>query len=523
MSELNKPRQLSLPLDYFKMPTRVQRWKGRFGWALFGLTIGGLTLHWAMNREAHFGASPGPVSAPHQAWDDTCSACHDAFQVTSSHSWAPPGMKHTASQSCRTCHAGPMHHVNQTPHLNCASCHREHKGRDFSLVKMADSNCTQCHDDLHAHCTSEALPQYGNVSMFAKGKHPDFRSIKSDPGKIYFNHSLHMSPGMLEGAKFMLKNIPAEYRERYASLQKDNNPNAPVELTCRACHQMESADFKLSFWELSEIGPSALTPRSSGNHFLPIVYENQCKACHPLQVEDRMADKGAKVLTVPHRKQPVELDRWLSDYFTAQAVRGIAGFEEMKAPRPLPGKKSAIQLEPTLKKRIDDNVESARKSLYLEPLKKNCRLCHPLNEVKKSEAGEEPLFPFPTIPSAEIPQVWLKHARFDHMSHRALDCRACHGNAYPRLADGAVNKDVSHAQTSVMIPGLDNCVQCHAPKSTVTQDGHSQRIGGVRYDCVLCHTFHNGRETDQPLAGRGAEARGAGRPRIVEEVLKGER
>ena len=33
----------------------------------------------------------------------------------------------------------------------------------------------------------------------------------------------------------------------------------------------------------------------------------------------------------------------------------------------------------------------------------------------------------------EVPQVWLKHARFDHGPHtaRGIDCRDCHKDAYP--------------------------------------------------------------------------------------------
>jgi hypothetical protein len=48
-----------------------------------------------------------------------------------------------------------------------------------------------------------------------------------------------------------------------------------------------------------------------------------------------------------------------------------------------------------------------------------------------------------------------------------------------------------------MLPGIDNCVLCHAPSST----SGNQRLGGVRYGCTECHNYHR---LDHPLLGRGA-------------------
>src|SRR4051794_23343338 len=107
MSDLNKPKALVLPLDYFRRPSRIQLWKGRLGAGVLGACFVGMALSWALSRETHLGASPGKVSAPHQAWDAACSACHDPFQAISSHTWAPPGMGHTTDPKCQSCHQGP--------------------------------------------------------------------------------------------------------------------------------------------------------------------------------------------------------------------------------------------------------------------------------------------------------------------------------------------------------------------------------------------------------------------------------
>src|SRR5262245_53766959 len=250
MSEFNKPLALNLRLDYFRGAGRVQKWKGRLG--IFGVAVCvlGLALSWGMTEEPHFGASPGPVSSPHRAWDRACSACHESFTAISHHSWTPPGMKHASGATCKSCHAGPAHHAHQTPELNCAACHREHRGVDHSLLKIADADCTQCHKSLANHSRIDTTYEE-SVSRFVIGKHPDFRSVARDPGTVKFNHALHMTPGIalrgkggLAGKPFTLQQIPAadEQRKRYRAMQEQKDDDAPVELNCRSCHQLDARD-----------------------------------------------------------------------------------------------------------------------------------------------------------------------------------------------------------------------------------------------------------------------------------------
>lgn len=550
MSELNKPHILSLPLDYFKRPTRVGQVKTRLGWWALGLSLGGVILSGLFTREVHLGASPGHVSYVHNAWDQTCSACHEPFQVISSHSWAPPGMVHSSGQTCQTCHAGPAHHPGQTTPLNCASCHREHQGENHSLLKIGDADCTQCHRDLQSHYLPDkrpTTPRYADVTHFSASGHPPFRSIKQDTGKIRFNHAQHMSPGMpplplkkdgaaspeMEGAEsirgtFTLGQIPEEFRVRYSALQAEKGLDALVQLTCRTCHQLDSSDFALTPMQVLEIGPLAKTPRGIGAYFLPINYENQCQACHPLGVsetkfKERAGEEGIEEklsrVPVPHGRQPAEMEAWLTNYFIAQAAQGNLGFWEAKVSRPFPGKIPEKALTPDRKKLVDSNLERARKDLFLGGKNRNCTLCHTLERDKKLEKEEGVLSwkEFSILPGT-IPQIWYEHALFDHSKHRAVDCRECHAAAYGLKPDGAQNPGASRIQGDVMIPDLDNCVQCHAPSSTRTEAGVTRSLGGVRFDCVLCHQYHNG---DHPLAGRGAASRGASVPRNMADFLKG--
>ena len=43
----------------------------------------------------------------------------------------------------------------------CGGCHRDHQGRDFSLVHLADADCTSCHRDLKTHMNG--TPQFHNA------------------------------------------------------------------------------------------------------------------------------------------------------------------------------------------------------------------------------------------------------------------------------------------------------------------------------------------------------------------------
>ena len=63
------------------------------------------------------------------------------------------------------------------------------------------------------------------------------------------------------------------------------------------------------------------------------------------------------------------------------------------------------------------------------------------------------------------------------------------------------NQARASAELPANIPGIDNCRQCHAPASV---NANSEPRGGVRFDCVECHRYHNG---ERPLQGLGAAQR----------------
>jgi hypothetical protein len=525
--ETGKQRASRIPLDYFKHGDAISRTKLGVTAVVLVLVVAWMAAGFLRSDAGNRRFSRGPVAAVHAAWDGECAACHTPFTPLSADNVLNVLGRnvHTGDANCKTCHAGPEHHATQkaesTP--SCAACHRDHRGRDALLTHTPDGQCTVCHANLKNH-TREA-PHYEDVARFAAGAHPEFKLLRSgqprDPGHIKFNHKLHMTPGQVTEAgapPWTLARIEDKgLRERYRARQEDKADNAAVKLDCASCHQLDSGDFGLdkSRQPFAGLPVDAVLPkRAAGAQMLPITYANQCKACHPLNIEVKPAgDQAARWRDLPHRVQPAGLRLILEDIYAGQFLleNKLAGDKPVPS-RPLPGQRL---LDPGEEKAartfIQERVAGAERQLYRG--KKTCGECHSFDpapespEFPRNAHGVEDWGKVAVQPS-NIPDVWFRQARFDHAAHRAVNCRECHARAYPDDANASV------ASTDVMLPGIDNCLQCHAPR---VGTGAGAK-GGVRFDCVECHTYHHG---DGPLQGPGARARAPDKPLGIQEFLSG--
>jgi hypothetical protein len=405
------------------------------------------------------------------------------------------------------------------------ACHRDHRGRDASLVRLPDSDCTSCHGDLAAHMKGGKSPHENSVTSFT-GKHPDFRQLKEkDPGNIKFNHALHMTPGQVSGSdqagKWTLdkvRKVDSTAYERYkaAEWQKEKGDDAAVVLDCASCHVFDAGDS-------GGKSPNRAPDRLSGAYAVPVNYETNCQACHPLSfdpavtttVKDASGNEHTVPTQIPHHLQPPAVDDFLwGAYADAYLKKNPALEKEIAAAlknrpsRPLPGK--AAEAAKTVQQQVDESKaflfkdRLSEKQGYVYLGKTSCGECH---------SYDDPLKPKQVLPS-NIPDVWQKHARFNHVSHRAMDCRSCHANAYATLADGKPNDKASTVHTDVLLPDIKNCQTCHSPPR---HEGGKQ-IGGVRHDCTGCHSYHNGAN---PLQGLGAAARNPKMPLNNEDFLRG--
>jgi hypothetical protein len=286
-----------------------------------------------------------------------------------------------------------------------------------------------------------------------------------------------------------------------------SEPVPPLQ-DCRSCHRLDSADYALSGPAKTKENP---TTRAAGAYMLPVTYENDCRACHPLKFDDKIADK-----TIPHGLSPRETLDLLRQLYKAQAVEADPSLlRRFVPPRPRPGQPSTPapdQIGPAVDKKVLTAVkilfgsivsdESMRQSAL--PLGRNgCALCHhfslpvPLDSAEK--IGDV------AIEKVQVPEVWFQQARFDHSAHRALDCKDCHAGA-----------ERSKDSTDVLLPGIRECTECHGPSASKA----GKVVGGAGDSCTECHRFHNG---DHPLEGIGASSRGVNREQrpTIDQFLQG--
>jgi Cytochrome c7 and related cytochrome c len=531
--ESGKQRSMRIPLDYYKHPDLLERGKL---WLAAGALLAALGwwasgLDWDFQhggiRQSDRGrqrVSPGPVAVAHAAWEFKCDACHVPFTPISANSVFAPwrNQRGMSNERCASCHAGPVHHANERQTPSCTQCHREHLGREASLVSLPDSDCVKCHDNLASHVKpGSPRPVIEDVRDFDHD-HPEFQAVREgqtmkDPGKLKFNHALHLAPGMVlasGGKPFVLAQI-SDPGTRARFRKPEQTDRDAVALDCRSCHRTEGSDLGLS--RAGVPLAASLPARSSSDYMLPITYENQCRACHPLEVEvDSPVKPGTHRVTVRHRLQPGELHDSLEEAYAARFLTS----PESLAPDNRPNRRLP-SADPSQRQRereaLVDFVYQAEQILYLG--KQTCGECH-LFSTRDGRIQPDQIAPgssptFQVLPPS-VPQIWFTHALFDHGAHRAVSCRECHAGAYPDglTSTGVKVREASSVSEDVLVPGIATCRQCHAP----LRSSGGLTTGGARFDCTECHRYHDG---DHPLAGLGASRRSALEELDIQRFLSG--
>lgn len=542
--ETGKQRAARVPLDYFKHPDWLQRWKLRFTGLALVFTLAWLAIGWVRSDQGRYRYSRGPVAAVHGAWETECQACHVSFMPMDSKEGMGHllGLRSESDTRCVVCHKGPEHHASQiteqTP--GCGHCHRDHRGVDAKLARVADGDCTLCHGNLTKHVKAGVQTEYQNVSLFEARPagstslgHPNFKVFRepnsADPGMLRLNHKRHMTPGMVltaDGKAFTLADIKdSAERERYRLQQPEGQraDSSPVHLDCVSCHRLDSGNFGIKPDMLGNLPTQPLLPpRAPGAYMLPIVYDMQCKACHPLDLERAKPDNPKVAsLTLPHRLQPQDMHGWLTKTFENRYLKGEGSnlLDKFVPVRPIPGKAMTepSKLTALAKDAIANQVYESEKAMYWNA--KLCGECHHFDTTKPGGKVDPALVKLGTAPDLRVrptavPVIWYQHASFNHAAHRSVDCRQCHAKAYPFLPDGKANPTVSEKTGDIMVPDIENCLQCHAPRS----HAGGQPRGGARFDCAECHRYHNG---DNPMQGIGATAQDAKKKRTIQQVLQG--
>jgi len=532
---------------YFHDPSKLARRRSWLNWLALILAVTWLGVGWALPEDdRQYRLTHGPVSNPHAAWNMQCEACHTPSEMPSLAKF-PASLfgvhERWREFRCETCHHGPVNDAkNYAPHhaaemkqkdfgTLCARCHRDHQGSNFSLVKLPDRDCIQCHADLKEH-EVKGSPVFANsISQFDKD-HPEFKPVleAKDFQKnrtLHFNHGHHLMAGipLTEAAArdkpqgaWTLGKIDERFRERYRMPgQKDSDL---VSLNCASCHQLdagrisdaelktrpaeEQAAWKATFGLTRELPRDAmLPPRGGGAYYLPVNYESSCQACHPISTGPvKLFDIELPSVHLPHRLVPERLNEELRQRLTSELAK-VQTKKEVK------GSPTSGRLDPRIEEQlqnlqrantlVNNFADQAKKQLFVTSQTgvyggTTCGKCHTI--TPDAPKGEFP------VARPTTPAIWFTHAKFDHTAHRAMTCISCHPTKV------AVKGEVTAQQLSqpepVDIPGLQNCKQCHTPSQRVKINNVMQTRGGVRHDCVDCHRYHG---SDGILQGPGSKLR----------------
>jgi hypothetical protein len=491
--------------DYYKRPDPILR--AKIGLSVLALIVAlawwgtGLQVRGGRLESSAIGKlrySKGTLASVHQTWDEKCEACHQPFNSIDAHRWTPPMLASGGSDPlCQSCHKGPAHNSKQIAGevKSCAGCHRDHRGREASLVRLDDAECTTCHANLGSHRLAgvEKTVTAEQITSFATD-HPPFLTEAAgfkDSSGLKFNHALHLNPGQVAiagslGGKTIGKLAKADQARYRLEGQKDDDL---ITLDCKSCHVTDPSDFHVD--RIAGLPQAAvLPPRAGGAEMQPITFENQCKACHPLTFDSRSPE-----LVVPHRVQPAEIDRFLWDLYAGMFLK-----QEDKLLDRRVGVRTNPGLPPdtaevAVKKKIDGAVKAAERVLFEG--KTTCLECH------TAVVNPGQILP-QSIVVPKVPTLWQDKAFFDHTAHRGLganNCNICHSQAKNSI-DAA----------DVLLPKLSSCQECHAPASSAADRG------GVRYDCTTCHRYHNG---DHTIQGRGTFAEWGAIEQDVRSFLTG--
>lgn len=424
-------------LDYFHRPRPLTRWRRRLAW---GSLVAGAVLCALLVLTPFVGPralqpiyQARPVSQAHTFFNDDCAQCHKE-------SFRPLGrlahgddFRSVEDATCLHCHDGAIHHPEQTETPSCATCHREHLGRP-QLARVPDPHCTACHADTHTRSGKATFA--ARVTAFPDD-HPEFGAWRggplTDPGTVRFNHKVHLNP---EGVL-----VPPD--EALAG----EGP-ARRRLDCTSCHE----------------------PDAAGRYIKPVTYERHCASCHPLSARVVGEAIGAKAqaaaqqfarVPVPHR-EPELVRAVLRQRYTDFAREHRQGPERL-APdpggSPLPGPRRPQPVTEEQAQWVGRELAEAERLLF--DLKGGCAYCH-------TPAGPPDRSGLPRYEKSSMPERWFPHSRFDHTAHRMLSCVSCHGGA-----------SESTATADVLMPTLNLCQKCHAPKA------------GARHDCAECHRYHD--------------------------------
>jgi len=382
----------------------------------------------------------GPLSPAHEhAAGKMCSACHQELFV------------HVKDTACRDCHRSVADHIVAADlaltHLGtpqrCAQCHREHDGGASAVAVRDDGLCVGCHAEPGASFGS--IPRkLRAVSGFARGTHPAF-SIQ------LIKASRSGAPAALQ--EWVTSREPVASAREYSNLKfshqqhldgtKVTRGSDGGALGCADCHTLQN----------------------DGEHFVPVTMERSCASCHQL-----IFDPNEPTRQLPHGK-PLDAVYMIEDYFARKYGDPTLPVKECKQNRRIPDMPPCVPVDVCTGPPYLCAKHRAEAEIANQFAGRGCVSCHEVDDSHASDIHER----FEVIP-VRLTKDYFEKARFSHRAHAVQKnltgddaCLSCH-----KARD-------SKESAQVMIPDIDNCLQCHSDSYVKDQ---------VTVQCVSCHGYH---------------------------------
>ncbi|WP_156254904.1 cytochrome c3 family protein [Sandarakinorhabdus oryzae] len=444
--------------------------------------------------------TPGPLSAAHAKLEANCSACHESFS------------RADQNGKCTACHKpvaddvrnrSGFHGKSNAGTQPCKTCHSDHHGRGFALVKFtpagfnhqltdyplvgghARATCAGCHPAGKRHrdtptacatCHAKTDPHRGQLGQACQSCHV----VATWKTRLPFDHS--STRFALTGAHRAATCQACHAGERWkatptqcvACHAKDDAHKGSLGPACATCHT--AASWKATNFDHDHDTRFALL----GKHA-----STSCAACHGVA---NAIPKPPKTCIGCHAKQDVHKGRNGSDCARCHNNRDwkqsnfnhdtMTRFVLKGAHRPL--ECQACHKQPP----------------RIVALPVTCIGCHAADDPHRNRLG-------PECGSCHNEIGWKDHVVFDHGltrfpllgKHAPLACTSCHadkGFAAKGLACQACHDDRHHAGT--LGPALA-CATCHGVNDwklwrfdhdRATQFALTGRHKGLI--CTACHS-----------------------------------
>lgn len=384
--------------------------------------------------------SSGPLTPAHQlAAGERCDVCHQNL------------FERVQDNACQSCHETTHDHIPAAtlartslgPTERCATCHREHKESTSFLVSRDDAGCTGCHAN-----SGEQFPSLDiqPVTGFDAQRHPEFQAHLLKPVTQELDAKVEWAIEIAALAKAREQSNLKFSHAQHLDPAKVLRTSDSEALGCAECHRL-SAD---------------------GEHFERITMQTSCASCHELTF-----DPGAPDRQLPHGK-PREVVQTLQDYFTrkfADPTPPKASFER----RRIPGHDA--QEETCNGPVLACAMRSAAREAETQFARRGCVSCHDVVDTRAEELADRY-----RVSPVRLTSDYFPGSHFSHRSHRVQGkltgdaaCQSCH-EAKP-----------STSSADLLVPGLENCMQCHRERQSRFARASSTQI---KLECVSCHAYH---------------------------------